>query len=119
MYLSNTNEPMELVLKDPVTTNQIQWMSIYNNITSNNTIITPSFTNQGLSNNTTPVTIVFPPTGVTKKEVIHLFIFNNDTVAQTVIIRKKVGANTYILYKNSVLINNTLEWSKNTGWQIN
>lgn len=119
MYLSNTNESIELVLEDPVITNQIQWMSIYNDVTSNNTIITPSFTDQGLSNNTTPVTIVFPPTGVTKREVIHLFIFNNDTADKRIIIRKKIDSNTYTLYRKSLPVNTTLEWSEEFDWKTN
>ncbi len=117
MYLSNTTEKLQVVLGATVTTNQLEWHCSYQDITSAGMTL-PQSSSQGLTNNTTDVDMVAAPAASTTRQVIIINIFNDDTVSQTVTVKKDVGGTDYILWKGILLAGNTLYWSREDGWSV-
>jgi hypothetical protein len=117
MYLSNTTEKFQVVLGATVTTNQLEWHCSYQDITSAGMTL-PQSSSQGLTNNTTDVDLVAAPAASTTRQVIIINIYNDDTVSQTVTVKKDVGGTDYILWKGILLAGNTLFWSRENGWSV-
>jgi len=118
MYLSNSNQSLEVVLSGTVTTNQLVWSTSYQDITSAGMTL-PQASDQNLTNNTTDVTIVPAPAVSTNRQVVLINVYNNDTVAATVTIQKDVAGTNYILVKALLQVGDTLMWSREAGWTIN
>ena len=118
MYLSALNESFEIVLTGNVTTNQLEWITSFQDVTSLGVSLSSS-SYQGLTSNTTPVTIVSAITSdLRRRDVLEISIYNKDTVAAEVSIRKKVSATTYIIFKRTLQPSDTLFWNAANGWQI-
>lgn len=118
MYLSTLNESFEIVLTGNVTTNQLEWITSFQDVTSLGVSLSSS-SSQGLTSNTTAVTIVSAITpDLRRRDVLEISIYNKDTVAAEVSIRKKVSATTYIIFKRTLQPSDTLFWDANNGWQI-
>lgn len=118
MYLSNTNEKIEIVLAGTVTTNQLEWTVSYQDITSSGMTL-PQSSAQGLTNNTTSVDMVSAPAAATNRQVVYISVYNDDTVDAIVKIKKDVGGTEYIYVNQGLRAGETLEWSREIGWQIN
>lgn len=118
MYLSNTNEKIEIVLAGTVTTNQLEWTASYQDITSAGMTL-PQSSSQGLTNSTTAVDMVAAPAASTNRQVVYISVYNDDTVDATVKIRKDVGGTEYIYVNQALRAGETLEWSREIGWTIN
>lgn len=116
MYLSSTDK-LEIVLGSSVTTNQLEWVVSYQDITSVGMTL-PQSSSQGLTNNTTTVDMVTAPAASTNRQVVHISVFNDDTTSETVIVKKDVSGTEYILVEVLLQPNDTLEWSRETGWKI-
>jgi len=117
MYLSATNEKLQVVLGATVTTNQLEWHCSYQDITSAGMTL-PQSSSQGLTNNTTDVDLVAAPAASTTRQVIIINIYNDDTVSQTVTVKKDVGGTDYILWKGVLLAGDILYWSREDGWSV-
>ena len=63
------------------------------------------------TNNTTAVTVMGAPAASTQRELKSLTIFNKDTVAATVIVRKNDNAVFFIIARKTLAVNETLEVS--------
>lgn len=72
----------------------------------------------GSLNGTSSVGIVAAPASGNTKEVMSISIYNADTEAVTVTVRKTVGATNNILLKQSIPVGSTLIWSERTGIQL-
>jgi len=118
MYLTNTNQQLEIVLAAPVTTNQLRWTTSYQDITSAGMTL-PQASDQNTTNGTTPAIIVASPLGSTNRQVVLITVFNNDTVAATVTIQKDVAGTKYQLTKALLQVGDSLMWSREAGWTIN
>lgn len=119
MYLSNTNQKLEIVLAGTITTNPLRWTTSYQDITSAGMTL-PQASDQNTTNNTTPVTIVpVPPAVGTNRQVVLITVFNTDTVAATVTIQKDVAGTKYQLTKALLQVGDSLMWSREAGWTIN
>jgi hypothetical protein len=116
MYLSSTDK-LEIVLGSSVTTNQLEWVASWQDITIAGMTL-PQSSSQGLTNNTTTVDMVTGPAASTNRQVVHISIFNNDTTSKTVIVKKDVSGTEYILCELLLQANDTLEWSREIGWKI-
>jgi hypothetical protein len=117
MYLSNTTEKLQVVLGATVTTNQLEWNCSYQDITSAGMTL-PQSSSQGLTNNTTDVDLVAAPAASTTRQVIIINIYNDDTVSQTVTVKKDVGGTDTILWKGVLQAGETLYWSRENGWSV-
>ena len=117
MYLSNTTEKVEIVLAGAVTTNQLEWTASYQDITSAGMTL-PQSSSQGLTNSTTAVDMVAAPAASTNRQVVHITVYNDDTAAATVKIRKDVSGTEYIYVNQTLQAGDTLQWSREDGWRI-
>lgn len=117
MYLNASTDKLDIVLGGTVTANQLQWNVSFQDITSAGMTL-PQSGGAGNTNNTTAVDIVAAPAASTTRQVIHINVYNADTSAQTVIIRKDVSATKYILMRYSVPSLDTLMWSREDGWRL-
>ncbi len=117
MYLSASNDKIQVVLSGAVTTNQIRCVASYQDITSAGMTL-PQASNQVLTNDTTAVDLVGVAAASTTRQVTHMNIYNADTVAATVTVQKDVSATDYILTKALLQAGDTLQWSRESGWNI-
>lgn len=117
MYLSATTEKIQVLLAGTVTTNQLQCVASYQDITSAGMTL-PMLSNQTLTNNTTAVDLVGAAAASTTRQVTHINVYNSDTVAATVTVQKDISGTDYILTKALLQAGSTLQWSRESGWNI-
>lgn len=116
MYLSSTDK-IEIVLLGAVSTNQLPCVASWQDITSTGMTL-PQSSSQTNSNNTTEVTIVAAPSASTNRQVVNLTVYNADTTGATVTIQKDVSGTNYIIVKAVLAAGDTLQWSREAGWNI-
>ena len=117
MYLSATTEKIQVVLSGAITTNQLQCVASYQDVTSAGMTL-PMLSNQANTNSTTDVDLVGVPGASTTRQIVHINIYNADSVAATVIVKKDISGTEYILTKALVQSGDTLQWSRESGWTI-
>jgi hypothetical protein len=117
MYLSATTDKIQVVLSATVTTNQLQCVASYQDVTSAGMTL-PQLSNQALTNNATAVDLVGAAAASTTRQVTHINIYNSDTVAATVTVQKDVSGTDYLLTKALLQVGSTLQWSRESGWNI-
>jgi hypothetical protein len=125
IYLTSHTQSIEVILAGSVTTNQLMWYTSERDldISCGPTCI-PCITeiaDDGVTNNTTPVTIVFPPNTNTPintytKEISYLSVYNNDTVTQTATIRINDGGVYRILQSVQLASGSVLIYNHESGW---
>jgi hypothetical protein len=116
MYLSSTDK-IEVVLSGAITTVQLQCVASYQDVNALGLVI-PQSSNQTLTNNTTAVTLVGSPVASTNRQVVQMSVFNADSVAATVTVKKDVSATDYVLVTALLQSGDTLQWSSSLGWSI-
>lgn len=117
MYLSATTDKIQVVLAGTVTTNQLQCVASYQDIISTGMTL-PMLSNQTLTNNATAVDLVGAAAASTTRQIVSINIYNSDTVAATVTVQKDVSGTDYILTKSLLQAGSTLQWSRESGWNI-
>jgi hypothetical protein len=117
MYLSATNQKIQVVLSGAVTANQLLCIASYQDITSTGMTI-PQESNQSLTNNTTAVDLVDSPSASTNRQVVHITIYNADTASATVTVQKDVAGTDYVIIKQTLQAGSVMEWSREAGWKI-
>lgn len=117
MYLSTALENIEVVLGANTTTSGIKVVASFQDITSAGMTLPQSSTNTNIT--TTSITnIVNAPAASTTRQITHISIYNQDTVASTVTVQKDDGTNIFILCKRTLQPGDTLEWSRESGWNL-
>lgn len=104
LVLNTTNKSIEILLGASGTTNQLQYTAHYADAT------TTSFTegsNDGLTNNTTAVTMVAAPAASTQRIIREITVYNADTVAATITVRLNSGGSYRIIHKGSLAVGDT------------
>lgn len=117
MYLSATNQKIQVVLSGAVTANQLLCIASYQDITSTGMTI-PQESNQSLTNDTTAVDLVASPSASTNRQVVHITIYNADTASATVTVQKDVAGTDYVIIKQTLQAGSVMEWSREAGWKI-
>lgn len=115
IVLDGNTEILQLVLSGSVTTNQLQWTSSWGEL--NASAITTYDGTHGESNNTTDVAMV---TGVSSRQLAikSLTVYNRDTVAATVTIKKDVSGTEYILFRGTLQTGEHLVYEDGAGFQV-
>lgn len=108
LVLDATTDNIQAVLGGSVTTNQMQCMSSWRDITT--TAYTPGKTITN-TNNTTDVNVVPAPGSNTQRVVDFLSIYNKDTVSQTLTLKFDANGTEYILYSGTLNTGERLEYS--------
>lgn len=118
IYLDSPNKSLKVVLASSVTTNQVEVMTNFYDVTPQNTTTTRRGGVQtASSNNTTDVSIVDAPAlqGIIRN-IETITINNKDTVNATIIVKLDDGGVQKVLVRQSIRTNETLQYSENTGW---
>lgn len=113
IILTETTDKIQVVLGGAVTTNQLECLACYRDITT--TAYTPG-RNGTLTNNTTDVDLVGSPAASTQRVVDLLSVYNDDTVSQTVTVKVDFNATEYILWKGTLVAGATLTYCEGVGW---
>lgn len=113
IVLSATTDAIEAVLGGTVTTNQMQCVSVWRDVTT--TDYTPGRTVIN-TNNTSAVDVVTGPAGSTQRVIDLINIYNNDTVPQRLTISFDANGTEYILWKGSLASGESVQYVDGTGW---
>jgi len=113
--LDTTTKSIEILLGGAITTNQLVYVTSYADVTAST--FTPGSAD-GLTNNTTPVTVINSPAASTQRMVKEMSIYNNDTVSATVTVRLNDNSTMRIVYVVTLQAGETLEYSDVKGFSI-
>src|SRR6266700_420741 len=115
IILDTTTRSLEFKLGGTVTTNQLPFVSFYIDHTS--AAYTPISQN-GVSNNTTAVTIVTAPGASTQRAVKYINIRNRDTVSATVTLQYNDNGTIRELFVVALSVDDTLTYTDVNGWEV-
>jgi hypothetical protein len=114
LILTEETDNLQVVLAGAVTTNQLQCVASWRDITVS--AYTPGRTVVA-TNSTTDVNIVPAPAASTQRVIDMLSIYNADTVAATVTVKLDANGTEYILYKEQIASGEFIKYSDSAGWQ--
>ena len=114
IILSETTDNLQVVLGGTVTTNQLECMSSWRDVTT--TDYTPGRTLVA-TNNTTDVNLVGSPAGSTQRVIDFVNVYNKDTVAAVVTIKFDANGTEKMLWKGSLSAGEGLQYVEGVGWQ--
>jgi hypothetical protein len=117
IYLSATTHTLEVYMGGAVTTTNPFYVISYQDITSAGMTL-PQLSGQGSFNGVTHTTALAAPAASTTRQVTHIGIYNADVVSQTIYVVKDVSATEYILIQQTLLPGQSLEWSREKGWNV-
>lgn len=116
LCLPTTTDSLELVLGAAQTSAAMHVATTYRDITS--TTFTPGET-VAVSNGTTPVTIAAAPGAASTQRLIDFVsVYNNDTAAKQVTIRRNLNSTIRTLISVSLGVGETLLYLDAVGWQV-
>jgi len=113
MILTETTDAIEVVLAGAVTTNELDIVASWRDITTS--AYTPGRTLSRTSG-TTPVDAVGGPASSTQRVVDFLVIRNTDTVAATVTVRFDANGTEYVLWSEVLEPGDTLAYHEGVGF---
>lgn len=113
IILTETTDNLQAVLGGNVTTNQLQCITSWRDITT--TAYTPGRT-VAVTNNTTDVNIVPAPAASTQRVVDHISIYNADTVPAAVTIKYDANGTEYTLHKQTIANGEFITYTEGVGW---
>lgn len=127
IYLDTHSKSIEVLLGGAITDNQLHWTASYtlfNTACGLNCVhCETDFEEQGLTDDTTPVTMVFSPNTSTPSNtytigIEFLSVYNADSVTQTVTIRINDGISPRIIVSVAITAGSTLIYNEDSGWNV-
>jgi hypothetical protein len=115
IILDATDESIVAVLDSAPASTNPQFNAAYAD--SSSTSITEAGS-EGNLNGTTEVTLVSAPSSGYRRLVKSISIYNRDTSAVIVTVKKKVSSNYYTLIKRALYSGDTLYYSDRGGWSV-
>ena len=118
--LDQPTRKLEVILAGSVTTNQLQVVAGYHDISmgAGSEFLGNLNTNTVLTNNTTAVTVVPAPTSAVNRLMRSLNINNTDTANATVTIRYNDNGTIYTLLKLALASGETATYEDTVGWRV-
>lgn len=113
LILTETTDNLQVVLSGNVTTNQLQCVASWRDITT--TTYTPGRTLVS-TNNTTDVNLVPAPAASTQRVIDMISVYNADTVPALVTIKLDANGTEYILYKQTIANGEFIKYIEGAGW---
>ncbi len=113
MILNAIDKKLEFVLSGAVATNELSFTASYADKTT--TDFTPAGTD-GVSNGTTPVTLVAAPAASTQRMISGISIYNGDTVSATVTVNLDNNGTDRTVIKVTLGVGESLHFFTDTGW---
>lgn len=115
IVLDSTTDSLQIVLGEAVTTNQLQCISSWRDITTTDYTPGKTVTN---TNSTTDVNLVAAPWASTQRVIDTVSVYNSDTVNAWVTIKYDANWTEYILTRVSLGSGERLEYSEKKGWRV-
>lgn len=115
IILTSTTDKVELVLTNPITTNELSCVVSYRDTTSS-TIV--PFRNVVSSNGITPIDLVSSPSSSTQRVIDYISVYNIDTSIAEVIISFVDNVTTYKLFKCRLAPGEQLEYQEGNGFKV-
>jgi hypothetical protein len=116
IILSQTSDKIQVILAGAVTTNQLQCVASWRDITG-----TPTYTpgrSVALTNDTTDVDFVASPAASTQRLIDYISIFNADTDTAVVTLKFDASGTDYILANQQIAPGETLYYFRETGFSV-
>jgi len=114
IILDTTNRSIQFKLGGAVTTAELPWFASYMNDTGSDFLLVA---NQGISNGTTPVTLVPAPVGTDRHQVKFLQIRQADTATANFIFEYKDGATVRNTMNVMLDPGDVLQFTDGEGWR--
>lgn len=114
IVLSQTTDKIQVVLAGAITTNQLQCVASWRDITA-----TPTYTagrSVAVTNNTTDVDLIAAPGASTQRIVDRISIYNADTASATVTVKYDANGTDYIIWKGTLATGEKAEFDNAGGW---
>jgi hypothetical protein len=118
IILDATTKSLEILLGGTVTTNQLPFVSSYVDINQSTFAVSASSENDGVTNNSTAVTVVNAPGATTSRKLNYLSVFNADTVVAVLIVRVNNNSTTRICWKGTLAVGDTLIYIDERGFYL-
>lgn len=115
LVLTAETDKIQVVLANAATTNQLQCMSSWRDITT--TAYTPGRTVIN-TNSTTDIDLVGSPAASTQRVIDFLSIYNADTVNATVTVKLDANGTEYILFKTTLSTGEKIEFQDGQGFKV-
>jgi hypothetical protein len=116
LILGTTTDKIQVTLSNVVTTNQLDCVATYKDITTS--AYSGSAPILVTTNNTTAVDLVPAPASNTQRIVDFISIYNNDTANATVTVRINRNNSIGVLFKCTLKTSESLVYSEGAGWNI-
>ena len=111
IILDATTKSVEIDLFGAITTSQLPYTLHYVDILSSDQSVSAVASNTGQTNSTTAVTILAAPSAGHTRQVKHLTVCNEDTVAAIVTIRINDNGTLRTMVTTTLTVGDTLEYS--------
>lgn len=115
IVLSQTTDKIQVKLGATVATSQLQCFVSYRDTTT--TSIVPG-RNVEITNNTSPVDLVDPPSSSTQRSVEYISVYNSDTSTATVTLLFNDNGTSYELIVSPLMYGEKLEYQEGFGFRI-
>ena len=116
LILGTTTDKIQVTLSNVVTTNQLDCIATYKDITTS--AYSGSAPILVTTNNTSNVDLVPAPASNTQRIVDFISIYNNDTANATVTVTINRNSSIGILFKCTLTTSESLVYSEGAGWNI-
>jgi hypothetical protein len=116
LILGTTTDKIQVTLSNVVTTNQLDCIATYKDITTS--AYSGSAPILVTTNNTTAVDLVPAPASNTQRIVDFISIYNNDTANATVTVTINRNNSIGVLFKCTLKTSESLVYSEGAGWNI-
>ena len=116
LILGTTTDKIQVTLSNVVTTNQLDCVATYKDITTS--AYSGSAPILVTTNNTTAVDLVPAPASNTQRIVDFISIYNNDTANATVTVTINRNGSIGVLFKCTLKTSESLVYSEGAGWNI-
>jgi hypothetical protein len=113
IILSNTTDNLQIVLGGTITTNQLNVVTSWRDITTTDYTAGRTVVN---TNNGTDVNIVPAPAASTQRVVDFISVYNADTADATVTIKFDANGTEYVIYKTVLGVGDTLRFIEGAGF---
>lgn len=114
LVLSETTDKLQVVLSGAITTNQLQCVASWRDITATPTYVAGRTVVD--TNSTTDVDLVASPAASTQRLIDYISVFNADTASAIVIVKYDANGTDRTLYRGTLAVNETLTYHEDSGW---
>lgn len=116
IVLSATTDKIQVILAGAITTNQLQCVASWRDITATPTYVAGR--SVSLTNSTTDVDFIAAPAASTQRVIDFVSIYNNDTASATVTLKFDANGTDYILWKGTLRTLERLEYENGKGFTV-